>query len=117
MKETFNQIKSDKIIRWGMGSAGVIIAIELLYILFSYLSLPPLIPLFNQMPWGESRLSNKLAIFLPLVITFIFFFFNFFLLSKLYKQIPLISRMLSVATLLIALLSAILIFRTFQLIM
>ncbi len=117
MNATFKQIKADKIIKWGMGLSVVILAMELAYILFFYFSLPQLIPLFNQMPWGESRLSGKIAIFLPVLIAVSFCLLNFSLLARLYERIPLISRMLSIASLLITLLSAILVFRTLQLIL
>jgi hypothetical protein len=117
MNEITKQIKSDKIIKWSMGFAGLLLIIEAISIGIFYFSLPPLIPLFNQMPWGESRLAAKTGIFLPVLIATSFFFLNFFLLIKLYEKIPLISRMLSITTLLITLLSATLIFHTFQLIL
>lgn len=100
-----------------MGLTALVLGAEVAGIVFFYLSLPELIPLFNQMPWGESRLASKLALFLPVIIATSFCLLNLTLLAKLYERIPLISRMLSIASLLIALLSAILIFRTLQLVL
>ena len=116
MKEIFKQIKADKINRWGLSTVVAILIIELAFIALFYFSLPPVIPLFNQMPWGESRLGTKPAIFLPTMITFAFLILNFSLITRLYEKIPLVSRMLSVTTLLIALLSLIFIVRTILLI-
>jgi hypothetical protein len=90
-----------------MGITGVLIAIQLLSLLFFYFSLPPLLPLFNQMPWGESRLGTKMAFFIPSGTMLFFFFLNFFLLSHWYERMPLISRILCITTLLIAILSLI----------
>ena len=117
MKETIKLFKSDKIIKWGMGMAGLVIVLELLAPLFFYFSLPPFIPIFNQMPWGETRLGTKIEIFIPLAITLVFFILNFFLLSYLYNKIPLVSRILSVTTLLISILSIIFTVRTLHLIL
>jgi hypothetical protein len=117
MKEIFKHIKVDKIIRLGMTISGFLLIVQLAYVVFFYTSLPPLIPLFNQMPWGESRLTIKAVAFLPILITISFFFLNFFLIVKLYEKIPLLARMLSITTLLITLLAAILIFNTFQLVL
>lgn len=116
MKETFNQVKADKIIRWGLTTVTIIIIVELAIIALFYFSLPPVIPLFNQMPWGENRLGTKPAIFLPPMITFAFLFLNFSLITRLYEKIPLVSRMLTITTLLISLLSLIFIIRTILLI-
>lgn len=101
MKVFFENIKSDKILFWGFSAAFILIAINLIFILLSYSNLPPFIPIFNQMPWGEKRLGVKWQIFLPLFITFIIFLTNLFLSSFLYKKMPLISRILSFTSLLI----------------
>ena len=82
-----------------------------------FLSLPPVVPLFNQLPWGEDRLGVKFEIMLPLIITGLFFIFNYFLLARLYRTMPLVSRIIGITTLLASLLSFIFIMRTLQLIL
>ena len=116
MNETFKLVLSDKIARWGLILSGSILIIELMYIGFFYFSLPPVLPIYNQLPWGEQRLGGKIEIFLPFGLTLVFFVFNFFLLSRLYERLPLLSRMLSITTFLIAILSLFFIIRTLQLI-
>ena len=117
MREIFKIIKIDKIIKWGMSLSFFLLILQLAYVIVFYFFLPPIVPLFNQMPWGENRLAPKMAIFLPILISISFFFINFFLTTKLYENIPLLARMISITTLLIASLTAILIFNTLRLIL
>lgn len=116
MNGLFKLVKGDKIIKWGISITIILIVFEVVYISLFYFSLPPIIPLFNQMPWGENRLGAKPAIFLPLLITISFLLLNFFLITRLYEKIPLASRILSITTLLITLLSFIFIFQTLRII-
>lgn len=117
MKASFKILKADKIIKWGTWSAIVMLVFATLYIALFYFSLPPFIPIFNQMPWGESRLGIKIEIFIPIIMTAAFLMLNFFLLGRLYEKMPLISRILSVTTLLITLLTCIFVVRTLHLIL
>lgn len=117
MNEVSKLVKADKIIRWGMIFSFLLLLSQAILIALSYLKLPPELPLYNQLPWGEDRLGTNYEIVLPLVITSVFFLFNYFLLRKLYLSMPLISRIIGVTTLLAALLSFIFIVRTLQLIL
>lgn len=117
MKKLFRYVRADKIIRLAISIALLLILFEIGFILFSFFSLPPYLPLFNQMTWGESRLGTQLEIFLPVMITLLFFGLNFFLLNRLYEKMPLVSRMLGITTLLVTILSFIFIVRTLQLIL
>src|SRR5258706_6354376 len=116
MNELFKHIKTDKIIKWGMILAASLLILETAYILIVYTSLPPFLPLFNQMPWGESRLGDKIEIFLPVIITVAFFVVNVLLITRLYTRMPLASRILSITTLLVTVLSCIFVTRTLLLI-
>lgn len=117
MKDLFKYAKADKIIKWCMVLSGLIILSEIIYVAFYYFSLPPFLPIFNQLPWGEERLGTRIEIFLPLFITVSFFIFNFFLLNQLYEKMPLISRMLAITTFLISIISFIFTFQTLHLIL
>jgi hypothetical protein len=116
MKELFKHIKTDKIVKWGIILASSLLILQTLYLLLSYTSLPPYLPLYNQMPWGESRLGSKIEIFLPIIITVAFISVNIFFIVRLYTRMPLASRILSITTLLITVLSCIFITRTLLLI-
>jgi hypothetical protein len=117
MKKLFKYVKTDKIIRLAISIAFLLLLFEIGFILFSYFSLPPFLPLFNQMTWGDSRLGTRIEIFLPVMITLLFFGLNFFLLNRLYEKMPLVSRMLGITTLLVTILSFIFVARTLQLIL
>ena len=117
MNEVSSLVKADKIIRWGMTFSLAFLILQALLLGIFFLQLPPLVPLFNQMPWGDERLGANYEIFLPLAITIVFFLFNYFLLRRLYVSMPLVSRVIGITTLLAALLSFIFIVRTLQLIL
>ena len=117
MNEVSNLVKADKIIRWGMTFSLALLVLQAILLGIFFLQLPPLVPMFNQLPWGDERLGANYEMFLPLVITLVFFLFNYFLLRKLYVTMPLVSRIMSITTLLAALLSLIFIVRTLQLIL
>src|SRR6266496_1061063 len=68
MKELFKYAKIDKIIRLSLQISVVLLLCAFIYSVFSYFSLPPLLPLFNQLPWGEERLGQRFEIFLPSLI-------------------------------------------------
>lgn len=116
MKKFFDIIKNDKIILWGGAISLVLVFISFLYIMIFYPRLPPLFPLFNQMPWGETRLGVKEQIFIPLFIASVIIVGNFLFASFVYEKIPLISRILSVTTLLVSFFTFLFILRTIQLI-
>lgn len=117
MKEAYKQVKADKITRLAMAVSLVLILLHIVYLAFFYFSLPPIIPLYNQMPWGEARLGGRLEVLIPIGITAIFFIFNYFFLAKLYSAMPLVSRIIGITTMLVTLLAFIFIVRTLQLIL
>lgn len=117
MKKLFKYVKSDKIIRLSMTISLVLLVLETIYICLFFTSLPEVLPLYNQMPWGEARLGTRIELFLPVVVTFLFLIFNFFLLNKLYERMPLMSRILSITTILITALSVIFTIQTLQIIL
>jgi hypothetical protein len=84
---------------------------------FYFFKLPPFIPLFNQLPWGMERLSEKIGIFLPLSLSWCFFIINSIIAAIIYEKMPLMSRIISVTSFLIALLTFIFIARTIQLVL
>jgi hypothetical protein len=116
MNGVYKTVLSDKIAKWGLMLSGIILFLEIIYIGIFYFSLPPLLPIYNQLPWGEERLGSRFEIFLPFLLTLIFFIFNFFLIARLHEKLPLLSRMLSITTFLISILSIFFTVRTLQLI-
>ena len=98
-------IAADSIFFWSFyGGLGIEI-LQLLLVLIFYAHLPPVVPLFQQLPWGYDRLAIKPAVFLPFFLSLIIFFSNFFFANNIFTKIPLIARMLCATALLICFLS------------
>lgn len=116
MEGLFKKARQDKIISWGSTGTGVIILITLFYIFIRLSSLPPYIPVYNQLPWGNERISQTYAIFIPVAVATIFGITNFIISSFVYPKSQVISRLLIIAGLLISLLSFLFILRTIQLV-
>lgn len=92
MKEKFNLLLSDQFVRISLLLSVLFIVPLILLIIFSYSKLPPLIPFFNSMPWGEERLYfSKIIILLPLFLITIFIL-NILQAVFVYKKYVLLSR-------------------------
>ena len=98
MKRFFKQLYSDKTARFGFLSALALSLLSFIVTLFAYRSLPPFIPIFNQLPWGEERISETLAIFIPLLIGIFIIFFNLMIAALIYQKYPLVSRMVAMTS-------------------
>lgn len=116
MKDLINSIRSNTTLFRLYMSSLLIILITFGYSLFNLNNLPPLVPLFNQLPWGADRFSPSIGIFLPQLLVLGIWVFNNVFSSIIYKTIPLISRMLAVTTFLISILTLLFTIRTVQLV-
>ncbi len=117
MKKIIKNLRSDKILRRFFFVSLIFIIFSFLYVLVQYRNLPPLVPIFNQLPWGDSRLSATPGIFIPLIVVFLIFLTNNFIAGSVYSRTPLLSRMFSVTNFLISLLGLLFIFRTIELVL
>jgi hypothetical protein len=102
MKNFINNIVSDKLALRGFFISFLLMLFTVLYILLSYYRLPPFVPIFNQLPWGNDRLTSTLGIFIPSVIFAFVFLFNIVFTSIVYNKSPLIARMVAAVTLILA---------------
>jgi len=100
MKEFFKPTRTDKIISRTSIASLCIFSLTLLYVFVRFFNLPPFIPIFNQLPWGNDRIGPKIFIFLPLVSTIFIMSANLVLSSYIYTKSPLLSRIFSVTSLL-----------------
>lgn len=112
MNALFENIKEDKLLERGFLLNFFIIVISLLYILLYFKNLPPFIPIFNQLPWGEQRIAETIWIFLLPVISFLILGINLISSSMFYKKNPLIARLFSVTSFLVSTLAFLFIVRT-----
>lgn len=117
MKEFFKDVTSDKLTYRVFIATLFFILLPLPYILFFYRNLPPYLPVFNQLPWGQPRLAPSWGIFIPSLISLCILIANVILSSVLYKKTPLVSRMLAVISFIIAILTFLFVFRTVQIVL
>ncbi|MCL5970434.1 MAG: hypothetical protein M1450_02965 [Patescibacteria group bacterium] len=110
------KIASDKIFFWSFLLSLLFVLFSAAYTLFSYSKLPPVVPLYNQLPWGESRLGEKIQIFIPISVAFSIFLINLFLSSAFYKKMPLISRIFCVTSVLTNFFALVIVIRAIRLI-
>lgn len=112
MKEFFRDIILDKTIAFVFFLNGLFIITIIIFTLFSYGRLPPFVPIFNQLPWGEQRLGTTITIFIPVLVALLILLINIFTSTIIYKKIPLISRMMAAISLLISILTFLFVVKT-----
>lgn len=117
MKEFIKDIKGDKIVWYGSIVTILFIVISLVYLGIMYRFLPPFIPIFNQLPWGVERLGVKVGIFLPFFYMVLIFGTNIVLSKMLYTTMPLISRILTITSIIVSITTFIFLFRITQLLL
>lgn len=116
MREFFKHIITDKTIVLAFFINTFIVIVATIYILFFYGKLPPFIPIFNQLPWGDQRLGATPTIFIPVLVALLIILMNIFTAAFVYKRVPLISRMLAGISLLCGILMLLFIIKTVSLI-
>jgi hypothetical protein len=116
MKDYFKYLKKDRLLLRLFILSFFVIGLTIIYILINYRNLPPLLPIFNQLPWGEERLSSTPGIFIPSIVVLVILFINIFLSSYFYEKSPLVSRIFAVTSFLTALLTLLFVIRTITLI-
>lgn len=116
MKEFFKDMNQDKTARFGFLGSLVLSFLIFFYILLTYKNLPPFIPIFNQLPWGEQRLGIALTIFIPILIDWATIILNLFISVLLYKKMPLVSRILATTTFVVTALTFLFVVKTIVLV-
>jgi hypothetical protein len=116
MKKNFNYLRKDKLIMRLYLLSFVFLAITFAFVIFSYSKLPPLLPILNQFPWGEKRLTATPGILVPPLIALGYLVFNIILSAISYERYPLLGRIFAVTTSLATLLTLLFVIRTITLI-
>lgn len=117
MKDFLRNIQSDRTMTHCYLINGFSIITILIFILFFYGRLPPFLPVFNQLPWGEQRLGPTITIFVPVVAALLILIINIFTSAVAYNKVPLVSRMLAAISLLAGVLVCLFIVKTVMLIL
>ena len=99
----WQQKTNGKIFRWNV----LLILFQIGLLAWKFTSLPPKIPLYYSLPWGESQLSNTSSLFLlPTISITVLFIDNLFSVSF-FKNHSLISRLSTITSLLVSFFSII----------
>lgn len=59
-----NEFSTDHFVRWGILLSLLIEITTLILVFVSWQKLPPLVPLFYSLPWGEEQLTTPLTLLL-----------------------------------------------------
>lgn len=116
MSGYFKSLLSDRVILYTSWATFFVLFAQLMILSFAYRNLPPLVPLYNQLPWGDVRLADKNGLFFPFGIAVITVVLNV-VVSHFYLKQPLILRFLFVTSFLVCLLVLIFTIRTVQLVL
>lgn len=98
-------LTTDKIVWYGMLASCGLLLLSIIYLLIFYRMLPPLMPIYNQLPWGEARLGGKLELFIPIGVTLLIIGTNLGISRFIYDRLPLLVRMLLMTSLLLSILT------------
>lgn len=105
MKGRISILIKDRFILYTTSLTLIFLASSIALILFSYSSLPPLVPFFNSMPWGVDRLyDSNITLISPFVLVGITLL-NTVVCLFIYKGFILLSRIISFNSLLFCLLA------------
>ncbi len=107
MKNNFNFLLQDRIAKLSIFSSITIFVVYLVMVAASFAMLPPVIPLFNSLPWGNARLAPAYFIFEFPVLFFLIFVINNFIAGRMYKKHVLAARIFSFNSLLVIILGLI----------
>lgn len=96
-----------KVFRWNI----FFIISQIGFLFWKFNSLPPQIPLYYSLPWGQSQLAPASSLFILPTISLVLLLINHLFAISLTKTSALLSRLLVVISLIFSLLSLITIFQ------
>lgn len=99
----WQQKNNSKIFRWNL----FFIIIQIGFLAWRFNDLPPQVPLYYSLPWGESQLASTSALFLLPTLSIAIVLINHLFAISFSKNIILLSRLLLVISLVISFFSLI----------
>jgi hypothetical protein len=112
---SFREVWGDKIAGNCLNVTSIAIVTSLFVLLFSWFRLPPEVPLFYSLPWGEEQLVSPFFLWFLPGSSSALIFFNFAFASY-FSDDKLLTRVLMVAATLYSLLATMILFRVINLI-
>lgn len=116
MRRSLKKLIKDKSCNLGIKLFFLLLIFTFVFLLFTFHSSPPQIPLFYSRPWGEEQLSTAAVLFvLPLGVLLVGFI-NIGVAGFLFEEFPFLARILVWSTNLISLLASITTFKIITLV-
>jgi len=94
MKEKFLKLWQFKKFKMAIRAFVVFFIVSLLIIILKWKKLPPEVPLFYSLPWGEEQLADPLQLLILPFSSLVAFTLNFFLASIFLEKEPWLCRIL-----------------------
>lgn len=94
MKNFFKKIQQDSVLSWSFWITLFLIVAMVGSIAAVLSNLPPVVPLYNNMPWGYGRLGRSYELFSLPGVVLIICIINTIIGIRLVKSIPLLARFL-----------------------
>ncbi len=95
MKLNFTQVKKDNVIRISAGISLISLFALTILVFLIQSSLPPYVPLLNNMPWGTERLLSKNILLLLPEIACVMVIISTIMVGAIYEKNILMARVLS----------------------
>lgn len=99
----WQQKTNSKIFRWNL----IFIIVQVSLLAWKFNSLPPQVPLYYSLPWGESQLASASSLFILPTISIVLLLINHLFSISLTKTSQLLSRFLLVISLIVSFFSLI----------
>lgn len=112
MNARIKKLFADTIVLASFIAVIIILIAYIIFLLLTFQKLPPVVPLFNQVPWGEGRLATKMQLFLPFGIASAIVIINTGIVLFFSSDTPLVTRLVSLTNVLVAIFALLLVIRT-----
>lgn len=107
MKEITNFLKNDRVIKFTFFASSVLFLANIVFLSINFFNFPPMLPIYFGRPWGSEQLGKTFEIFLIPLFTLVVMALNTASAVFIYKESPMIARILLSAQSLFCLLTLI----------
>lgn len=91
------EVFEDKILKRYFKYSLFLISLSLIFIVFKFKTIPPKIPLFYSLPWGEQQLADKFFLFLLPIASIITLLLNIILAKKIKEEVLVMKLLIGTA--------------------
>jgi hypothetical protein len=107
LQSQIQALRRDPVFTWSSSISLVALALSLIILVLFWRNLPPEIPFFFSLPWGEEQLTSPLTLIFLIFGTFFLYLTNILLALFFHNATPYYARMLIVGSTICALLTVV----------